>query len=95
MQFVHVEVVDALLGADQQMLVPRLRMNPRGGAVDAQWATVEDLGEAGAHVHLGCGRQSVGDGSRWRVTAFVGALRWYRWGVVQQIRLRLLLRCFL
>jgi len=92
-QFVHVEVVDALLGANQQMLVPRLRMDPRGGAVHPQGAAVEDLGEAGAHVHLGGRRQSVGDGARGRVAALVGALRWHRWGVVQQIGLRLLLRC--
>lgn len=55
-QFVHVELEDAFFGANQEVLVSGFRVDPRGGAVNAKWTTVEDLGEAGAHEYLGCGR---------------------------------------
>lgn len=89
-QFVHVQLEDAFFGADEQMLVARLRVDPRGGAVDAQRTTVEDLGEAGAHVDLGRGRQTVGDGSRGCVATAVRAFRRHWWCVVEEIGLGLL-----
>ena len=45
MQLVEVERVDALLGAHQDVLVVSLRVDPRGGAVDAERAAVENLEE--------------------------------------------------
>ncbi len=52
-KLIEVERVEALLGADEDVLVARLGMDPRRRAVDAERAPVEDLGEARAHVHLG------------------------------------------
>ena len=43
MELVEVERVDALLGAHQDVLVVRLGVDPRRGAVDPQRATVEHL----------------------------------------------------
>ena len=43
MELVEVERVDALLGANEDVLVVRLRVDPRGRAVDPQRATVEHL----------------------------------------------------
>ena len=42
-ELVEVERVDALLGAHQDVLVVRLRVDPRRRAVDPQRATVEHL----------------------------------------------------
>ena len=42
-ELVQVERVDALLGAHQDVLVVRLRVDPRRSAVDPQGATVENL----------------------------------------------------
>ena len=42
-ELVEVERVDALLGAHQDVLVVRLGVDPRRGAVDPQRATVEHL----------------------------------------------------
>ena len=44
-ELVEVERVDALLGAHQDMLVVRLRVDPRRRAVDPQRAAVEHLGK--------------------------------------------------
>ena len=60
MELVQVESVDALLGAHEDMLVPGVRVDPAGGAVDFQRTSVEHLGEAGAHVDLGGGWKPVG-----------------------------------
>lgn len=86
-QFVHVQLENAFFGADQEVLVARLRMDPGGGAVDAQRAAVEDLGEAGAHQDLGRGRQAVGDGSGRSVSTAVRSFRGHGRCVVKQVGL--------
>ena len=60
MELVQVERVDALLGPHEDVLVPGLRVDPAGRAVDLQRTPVEHLGEAGTHVDLRSGRQSIG-----------------------------------
>lgn len=87
-QFVHVQVEDALVGTDQQMLIPGLRMDPRRRTVDVQRTVVEDLGKAGTHVNFWRRWQPVGDGPGRRVPpAAMTSLRRYRRSVVQKIRL--------
>ena len=66
MELVQVEGVDPLLGPHEDVLVPGLGVDPAGRAVDLQRAAVEDLGEAGSHVDLGCGREAIGGRLGWR-----------------------------
>lgn len=69
------------------MLVARLRVDPRGSAVNVQRTAVEDFREAGAHMHFGCGRQAIRDRSRRCVATPMGTLGRHWWRIVQQIRL--------
>ena len=48
----------------------RRKTYPRSGAVDFEWASIEDLLEAGAHLDGGSGRQSVGRRRRRRHRLF-------------------------
>lgn len=53
------------------MLIARVGMHPSRAAVDGERTLVEDFREAGAHVHLGRGRQAIAAGPRRRVAHFV------------------------
>lgn len=65
MQLIQVESVDALLCPHQDVLVPCLRMNPAGCAVDLERTPIEHLAEACAHVNLGGGRETIGGRLGW------------------------------
>lgn len=88
MQLVHVQIEDALLRSDQQVLIAGVRMDPRGGTVDVQRTVVENLGETGTHVNFRRWRQPVGHrAGRRMAAAAMAALRRHWRGIVQQIRL--------
>ena len=44
-QFSQVEGVNAFFSSHQNMLIMSLGMDPRGGAIDLQWASIENLRE--------------------------------------------------
>ena len=60
MQLIQIQRIQPLLTGKQDMLIPRHRMDPRGGAVDVQRTFVENLGETRSHVHQRGPGQSVG-----------------------------------
>lgn len=55
-QLVQVQIVYSLFCTDQNVLVSRFRVDPRGGAVDPQRTAVEYFRKAGTHVDLRCRR---------------------------------------
>lgn len=52
MNLVHVEIEDSFVGTDENVLVTRVRVDPRRGTIDMKWTAIENFRKTRAHQHL-------------------------------------------